>query len=97
MTEVLIATALERGECGIAHAGARTGPTLTWNLADLLSCWLFASYGGGCRGHEVLVLEPCSGYPLSVHEGVAAGTQPGPPGRSGQGMVADGDRRRGAP
>ena len=37
------------------------------------SCWTFASYGGW-RDLEVLVLEPCSGYPLSVADGVEAGT-----------------------
>jgi hypothetical protein len=37
------------------------------------SCWLFASYGGW-RGHEVLILEPCTGYPVSVTEGLEAGT-----------------------
>ena len=37
------------------------------------SCWIFASYGGW-REHEVVVLEPCTGYPVSVQDGVAAGT-----------------------
>jgi len=52
----------------------RTGLRLSWDRADVPSCWLFASYGGGWRGLDVLVLEPCTGYPLSVAEGVSAGT-----------------------
>ncbi|TDD19504.1 DUF5107 domain-containing protein [Kribbella turkmenica] len=74
VSEFLLATALERGECGVRHPSAGTGLQLTWDRADLASCWLFASYGGGWRGLDVLVLEPCTGYPLSVGEGVEAGT-----------------------
>jgi hypothetical protein len=74
VTEFLLATSLERGVCGIAHPRLGTGLTLIWDPADLPSCWLFASYGAGWRGLDVLVLEPCTGYPLSVSEGVAAGT-----------------------
>lgn len=74
VSEFLIATDLHRGSCGVTHPGARTGLQLAWDVADLPSCWLFASYGGGWRDLDVLVLEPCTGYPLSVTEGVAAGT-----------------------
>lgn len=56
------------------HQAAETGLRLTWDRQDLPSCWLFASYGGGWRGLNVLVLEPCTGYPLSVDVGVRAGT-----------------------
>lgn len=74
VSEFVIATSLARGECGVRHAEARTGLTLTWDAADLPSCWTFASYGGGWRGLDVLILEPCTGYPLSVIDGAAAGT-----------------------
>ncbi|MEU8221424.1 DUF5107 domain-containing protein [Kribbella sp. NPDC048915] len=74
VSEFLIATTLERGFCEVRHPAARTGLQLSWAVADLPSCWLFASYGGGWRGLDVLVLEPCTGYPLSVVEGIEAGT-----------------------
>lgn len=74
VTEFLLATSLERGACGVAHPSRASGLTLTWDAEELPSCWLFGSYGGGWRGLDVLVLEPCTGYPLSVAEGVAAGT-----------------------
>ena len=75
ITEFLIATSLGGGgRCGVHHPTAGTGLSLTWDPADLPSCWTFASYGGGWRGLDVLVLEPCTGYPLSVVEGAAAGT-----------------------
>jgi len=74
LTEFLIATALSEGHCGVDHPVAGTGLALAWDVADLPSCWTFASYGGGWRGLDVLVLEPCTGYPLSVAEGVAQGT-----------------------
>ncbi len=73
-SEFLIATSLTEGRCGVRHPTARTGLTLTFDPAALPSCWTFASYGGGWRGLDVLVLEPCTGYPLSVGAGVAAGT-----------------------
>lgn len=74
VTEFLIATTLTDGRCAVDHAAAGSGLTLRWNPTELPSCWTFASYGGGWRGLEVLVLEPCTGHPLSVREGVAAGT-----------------------
>lgn len=74
VTEFLIGTTLTDGRCGVSHPAAGTGLTLRWDPAELPSCWTFASYGGGWRGLEVLVLEPCTGHPLSVREGVAAGT-----------------------
>ncbi|HEU5485793.1 MAG TPA: hypothetical protein VFU98_12880 [Microlunatus sp.] len=74
VSEFLLATSLERGACGVTHRSAGTGLSLTWDAAELPSCWLFASYGGGWRGLDVLVLEPCTGHPLSVTDGVAAGT-----------------------
>jgi hypothetical protein len=74
VVELLMATGLDEGTCSVDHPVVGSGLTLTWDLADLPSCWLFASYGGGWRGLDVLVLEPCTGYPLSVVDGVAAGT-----------------------
>lgn len=74
VSEFLLATSMERGECSVLHRAAETGLRLTWDRQDLPSCWLFASYGGGWRGLNVLVLEPCTGYPLSVDAGVHAGT-----------------------
>jgi hypothetical protein len=74
VSEFLIATTLERGECSVLHPSDQTGFRLLWDRADLPSCWLFASYGGGWRGLDVLVLEPCTGFPLSVNDGIEAGT-----------------------
>ena len=74
VSELLMATELTDGRCGVVHPGAGSGLLLTWDRAALPSCWLFGSYGGGWRGRDVLVLEPCTGYPASVTEGVAAGT-----------------------
>ena len=74
VAELLLATAMTRGWCAVRHPSAGSGLSLSWDRELLPSCWLFASYGGGWRGLDVLVLEPCTGYPLSVAEGVAAGT-----------------------
>ncbi|GAA1824843.1 hypothetical protein ACFFOM_11790 [Microlunatus capsulatus] len=74
VAELLVATGLDRGACAVDHPAAGSGLALGWDAADLPSCWLFASHGGGWRGHDVLVLEPCTGHPLSVADGAAAGT-----------------------
>lgn len=74
VSEFLLAETMHAGRCGVVHPDEGSGLGLEWDLADLPSCWSFASYGGGWRGLDVLVLEPCTGYPLSVSEGVAAGT-----------------------
>ena len=74
ISEFLIATGLTRGRCAVGHPAADSGLRLDWDRAELPSCWLFGSYGAGWRGLDVLVLEPCTGHPLSVAGGVAAGT-----------------------
>jgi len=74
VSEFLLATSMEHGACSVTHPTEGTGLQLSWDRRDLPSCWLFASYGGGWRGLDVLVLEPCTGYPLSVAEGARAGT-----------------------
>jgi len=74
VSEFLLATSMERGECSVTHPAEGTGLRLRWDRHELPSCWLFASYGGGWRGLDVLVLEPCTGFPLSVAAGAAAGT-----------------------
>lgn len=73
VSEFLMARSMRRGRCGVRHRNAGTGMTLEWDLAALPSCWTFASYGGGWRGLDVLVLEPCTGYGLSVADGMAVG------------------------
>lgn len=73
LAEFLIATAMREGFCEVSRPAAGVGLRLDFDLAALPSCWLFGSYGGW-RGLHTLVLEPCTGYPLSVRDGVAAGT-----------------------
>jgi hypothetical protein len=79
VSEFQYATDLDAGWCSVTYQdGAGIG--LAFDPEVFRSCWLFASYGGW-RGHEVLILEPCTGYPVSVGEGVEAGThQVLPPG-----------------
>ncbi len=72
-SEFLLATRMSDGFCSVHHPHLGVRLRLEFDLAQLPSCWTFASYGGW-RGLHVLVLEPCTGYPLSVREGVAAGT-----------------------
>ncbi len=74
VSEFFLAPSMCRGYCAVSHPSAGSGLRLSWDKAALPSCWLFGSHGGGWRGLDVLVLEPCTGFPLSVAAGVAAGT-----------------------
>lgn len=73
VNEFQYATRMRAGWCALTHTRERLGFGLAWDSAVLPSCWIFASYGGW-RGLQVAILEPCSGYPLSVAAGVAQGT-----------------------
>jgi hypothetical protein len=73
VSEFQYVTRLAAGWSALTHTRERLGFGLAWDHAVLPSCWLFASYGGW-RNLHVVVLEPCSGYPASVAEGVTNGT-----------------------
>jgi hypothetical protein len=79
VAESQYATTLTAGWCAVTYADG-VGLGLAFDSEVFPSCWTFASYGGW-RGLEVLVLEPCTGYPVSLAEGMAKGThrtlQPG--------------------
>jgi hypothetical protein len=64
---------MRAGWCAITRREPPVGLGLAFDLAILPSCWTFASYGGW-QGLDVLVMEPCSGYPLRVAEGIRTGT-----------------------
>lgn len=74
VSEFLLATDLGSGRCGVRHPACGTGLQLTWDRDALPVCWLFGSYGGAWRGLNVLVLEPCTGHPVSVVDGAAVGS-----------------------
>ncbi|MDT5081706.1 MAG: hypothetical protein QOJ80_6343 [Mycobacterium sp.] len=70
--EFQYATELDAGWCAVTYADG-SGIGLAFDPEVFPSCWTFASHGGW-RAHEVLILEPCTGYPSSVIKGIAAGT-----------------------
>ena len=72
VSEFQYATDLADGWCAVTYEDG-SGIGLAFDPEVFRSCWLFASYGGW-RSHEVVVLEPCTGYPMSVESGVNAGT-----------------------
>lgn len=71
--EFQYATEMKEGWCALTHTKERIGFGLAFDLKVLPSCWLFASYGGW-RNLHTIVLEPCSGYPISLNEGIKKGT-----------------------
>ncbi|MGZ4574308.1 MAG: hypothetical protein ACXVXY_04815 [Mycobacteriaceae bacterium] len=72
VAEFQYATDMHGGWCAVTYADG-TGIGLAFDPEVFRSCWTFASYGGW-RGAEVLVLEPCTGYPVSLADGLASGT-----------------------
>ncbi|MFB9280233.1 DUF5107 domain-containing protein [Cohnella cellulosilytica] len=66
-------TELTGGWCAYTDTSTGVGLGLAFDPAVFPSCWLFATYGGW-RGLSTVVLEPCTGYPLLVEEGVKADT-----------------------
>ena len=72
VAEFQYATELDEGWCAVTWPDG-SGIGLVFDRDVFRSCWTFASYGGW-RAHEVLVLEPCTGHPVSVNAGVGAGT-----------------------
>ncbi len=73
VTELQYATELTGGWCAVTGGPDRPGLGISFDPGFFRSCWTFASYGGWQDLH-VAVLEPCTGYPISVREGVAQGT-----------------------
>ena len=73
VNEFQYATRLEAGWCALTQTREQIGFGLAWDREVLPSCWTFASYGGW-RNLHVIILEPCSGYPIGVADGVAQGT-----------------------
>jgi galactose mutarotase-like enzyme len=70
--EFYYVTGLDDGWCALTYADG-SGVGLAFDRAMYPSCWVFASYGGW-RDLQVAVLEPCTGYPVSVNDGIEAGT-----------------------
>ncbi len=73
VSEFQYVTELKQGWCAVTNTKKKLGFGLCFDKEVLPSCWLFASYGGW-RNLQTIILEPCSGYPISVEEGVKSGT-----------------------
>ena len=73
VNEFQYATELTEGWCALTDTRQGVGFGLAFDPTVLRSCWLFATYGGW-NDLYTLVLEPCTGYPLGVADGIATGT-----------------------
>lgn len=72
VSEFFYVNDVPEGWCSLTYDDG-SGVGVSFDPSVYPSCWVFASYGGW-RDLEVVVLEPCTGHPLSVLDGVAAGT-----------------------
>lgn len=73
IAEFQYATDMKAGWCAVTNQQDRVGIGLAYDAEVLPSCWLFATYGGW-RNLNTVVLEPCTGYPVSVNQGLEQGT-----------------------
>jgi len=67
------ATDLAAGWCALTDLETGSGFGLAFDPAIFRSVWVFGAYGGW-RGHYTTILEPCTGYPYQLEEGVTQGT-----------------------
>jgi hypothetical protein len=70
--EFLYLNSLRRGECALAHREENWQFHLSFDSRVFPCVWLFASYGGW-QSLEMLILEPCTTWPISIPEAAAAG------------------------
>ncbi|REE57445.1 uncharacterized protein DUF5107 [Paenibacillus taihuensis] len=73
VSEFQYATDMKAGWCALTHTLEGIGFGLSYDNEVLPSCWLFASYGGW-RELQTVVLEPCTGYPVGLQDGIDRGT-----------------------
>lgn len=66
---------LPEGWCGVTDHAAAASIRFRYDLQLFPYCWLFMTYGGW-RGHNVVVVEPCTTYPKDLHRAAAGGTTP---------------------
>lgn len=69
ISEFQYATKMKNGWCALTHTKEKLSFGLSYDREVLPSCWLFASYGGW-QDINAVVLEPCTGFPVSVPEGI---------------------------
>lgn len=63
---------LSAGWAAVSYPDERIGFGLQFDPAVLTSVWVFAT-GGGWRGLETIILEPCTGYQANLAEAIATG------------------------
>lgn len=66
-------TEMDAGWCSLTDTRSGVGLGVAFDPEVFRSCWLFATYGGW-RKLNTVVLEPCTGYPVSVQKGIEEGT-----------------------
>lgn len=72
-THFYYALELSAGWCGVTYPDERIGFGLEFDPEILPTVWIFGSYGGW-RDLAVVILEPCTGYPVRLDEAIAQGT-----------------------
>jgi hypothetical protein len=71
--EFVYVAELPEGWCGITDQRSGARISIEYPQDVFPYCWLFITYGGW-RGHNVVVLEPCTNHPKDLREAMARGT-----------------------
>jgi hypothetical protein len=73
LKEFQYATEMNAGWCALTNTQSGVGFGISFDQKVMPSCWVVASYGAW-DGIETVILEPCTGYPLYVEDGIKQGT-----------------------
>ena len=71
--EFIYVSKLPQGRCGITDLRAGSWICFDYPIEVFPYCWVFMTYGGW-RGHNVVVLEPCTNYPKDLPTAISRGT-----------------------
>ncbi|HLG19527.1 MAG TPA: DUF5107 domain-containing protein [Bdellovibrionota bacterium] len=66
---------LPEGLCGVKDPTTGRSVRIRFPIDVLPYCWVFMTYGGW-RGHQVVVLEPCTTYPKDLNEAIRRRSTP---------------------
>jgi len=71
--EIQYTTGGHAGWCSMTNTRDGVGFGLAFDPGFFKTLWLFTSYGGW-GDQQMVILEPCTGYPMSVNSGIERGT-----------------------
>ncbi|GGD96712.1 DUF5107 domain-containing protein [Paenibacillus nasutitermitis] len=72
--EIQYSKEMDAGWCSVTNTRDGVGFGLAFDPAFFKTLWVFTSCGGWGEQQQMVILEPCTGYPMSVNSGIERGT-----------------------